>query len=51
VGHYESAELVTDVTGFDDEQSWLDSAGNPHSDQLHLLERYRRLIQTRCATR
>jgi hypothetical protein len=25
------------------EQSWLDSAGNPHSDQLHLVERNRRL--------
>ena len=43
VGHYEGPELVIDVTGFSDEQSWLDSAGHPHSDQLHLLERYRRL--------
>jgi hypothetical protein len=43
VGHYEGPELVIDVTGFNDEQSWLDSAGHPHSDQLHLLERYRRL--------
>jgi hypothetical protein len=30
-------------TGFNDEQSWLDSAGHPHGDQLHLVERYRRL--------
>lgn len=43
VGHYEGPELVIDVTGFNDEQSWLDSAGHPHSEQLHLLERYRRL--------
>jgi hypothetical protein len=34
---------VIDVTGFNDEQNWLDSAGHPHSDQLHLVERYRRL--------
>jgi hypothetical protein len=34
---------VIDVTGFNDEQSWLDSSGHPHSHQLHLLERYRRL--------
>ena len=43
VGHYEGPELVIDVTGFNDEQSWLDSTGHPHSDQLHLVERYRRL--------
>jgi hypothetical protein len=43
VGRYEGPELVIDVTGFNDEQSWLDSSGHPHSDQLHLLERYRRL--------
>lgn len=43
IGHYEGPELVIDVTGFSDEQSWLDSAGHPHSEQLHLVEHYRRL--------
>ena len=43
VGHYENGALVIDVTGFNDEQSWLDSAGHPHSEQLHLVETYRRL--------
>ena len=27
VGHYENGALIIDVTGFNDEQSWLDSAG------------------------
>ena len=43
IGHYEGPELVIDVTGFNDEQSWLDSSGYPHSDKLHLVEHYRRL--------
>jgi hypothetical protein len=43
VGHYENGALIIDVTGFNDQQSWLDSAGHPHSEQLHLTETYRRL--------
>ncbi len=43
IGRYEGPELVIDVTGFNDEQSWLDSSGHPHSEKLHLVERYRRL--------
>jgi hypothetical protein len=31
---------VVDVIGFN-EKSWLDPAGHPHSDALHLIERYR----------
>ncbi len=46
VGRYEGDTLVIDVTGFNDQESWLDSAGHPHSDQLHLTERYRRLNST-----
>lgn len=42
VGHYEGDTLVIDVIGFNDQESWLDSAGHPHSDQLHLIERFRR---------
>ena len=43
IGHYEGQELVIDVTGFNDQQSWLDSSGYPHTEKLHLIERYRRL--------
>lgn len=38
-GHWEGDTLVVDVTHFDS-QSWLDEAGNFHSDALHLVERY-----------
>jgi hypothetical protein len=39
VGHWEGDTLVIDVTGFND-QSWFDRAGDFHSDQLHVIERY-----------
>ena len=38
-GHWEGDTLVADVTYFTDE-TWLDRAGNFHSDALHLVERY-----------
>jgi hypothetical protein len=41
VGHYEGDTLVVDVTNFND-KTWLDGYGHPHSDQLHLIERWRR---------
>jgi len=37
-GRWEGETLVIDSTGFND-QSWLDRAGNFHSDQLHVVER------------
>ncbi|HKE25964.1 MAG TPA: hypothetical protein VKB88_26595 [Bryobacteraceae bacterium] len=40
-GHWEGDTLVVDVTGFND-QTWFDRAGNYHSDQLHVVERYTR---------
>ncbi|HJT89655.1 MAG TPA: hypothetical protein VJ732_17420, partial [Bryobacteraceae bacterium] len=40
VGRWDGDTLVVDVIGFND-KSWLDAAGNPHSDALHLIERYR----------
>jgi hypothetical protein len=44
VGHWEGDTLVIDVTGFND-QTWFDRAGDFHSDQLHVVERYTRTSQ------
>ena len=41
VGKYEGDTLVIDTIGFND-KTWLDHLGHPHSDQLHLIERFRR---------
>jgi hypothetical protein len=38
-GHWEGDTLVVDVTSFND-QTWLDRAGNFHSEALHVVERY-----------
>src|SRR5438876_9743692 len=38
-GHWEGETLVVDVTSFND-QTWFDSAGDFHSDALHVVERY-----------
>jgi hypothetical protein len=38
-GHWEDDTLVVDVTGFRPE-TWLDRAGNFHSEALHVVERY-----------
>jgi hypothetical protein len=40
-GWYEGDTLVVDVIGFND-KSWFDQAGHPHTDKLHLTERYTR---------
>jgi len=37
--HWEGSTLVVDVIHFTD-QTWLDRAGNFHSDALHVVERY-----------
>jgi hypothetical protein len=42
VGHYEGDTLVIDTVGFND-KTWLDHVGRPHSDQLHLIERFHRI--------
>ena len=39
IGNWDGESLVIDVTALID-QTWLDSAGNHHSDQLHVVERY-----------
>jgi hypothetical protein len=41
-GKWEGDTLVVDVTGFND-RSWLDDEGHPHSEELHIVERLRRL--------
>ena len=41
VGKWEANALVVDTIGFND-KTWLDDTGKPHSDQLHVIERYRR---------
>ncbi len=38
-GRWEGDTLVIDVTGFND-QTWFDRAGNFHTDELHVVERY-----------
>ncbi len=42
VGKYEGDTLVIDSIGFND-KTWLDHAGRPHSEDLHLIERFRRI--------
>jgi hypothetical protein len=42
VGKWESDTFVVDTIGFND-IPWVDSYGNPRSEQMHLTERYRRL--------
>jgi hypothetical protein len=38
-GRWEGDTLVVDVTGFND-KTWFDRAGNFHSEDLHVVERY-----------
>ena len=42
IGHWEGDTLVVDTIGFND-KTWLDRAGHPHSDKLHLVERIHRV--------
>jgi len=41
IGKWEGDTLVVDSTGFND-KTWLDVAGHPHSESLHIVERMRR---------
>ena len=46
IGWYENDNtLVVDTVGFND-KTWLDQVGHPHTEQLHLIERYRRVDKT-----
>jgi hypothetical protein len=40
VGHWEGDTLVVESTGYD-EKTWLNGSGYPHSEEMHLTERYR----------
>lgn len=42
IGWYDNGSLVVDTVGFND-KTWLDRVGHPHSDALHLIERFRRI--------
>jgi hypothetical protein len=42
IGHWEGDTLVVDTIDFND-KTWLDRAGHPHSEELHVMERIRRM--------
>jgi hypothetical protein len=46
IGKWVGDTLEVDTIGFND-RTWLDSTGKPHSDELHVVERYRRPRQDR----
>jgi hypothetical protein len=41
IGRWEGSTLVVDSIGFND-KTWLDGTGKPHSESLHVVERYSR---------
>ena len=41
IGHWEGDTLVVDVVGFN-EATWMDYFGHPHTDMLHVVERFSR---------
>jgi len=41
-GKWDGDTLVADTTGIND-KTWLDALGHPHSDALHVVERFRRV--------
>jgi hypothetical protein len=42
IGRWEGDTLVIDSIGFKDEKVWIDENANPHSDALHVVERWTR---------
>jgi hypothetical protein len=46
IGHWDGDTFVVDSTGFND-KTWLDRAGHPHSDKLHVTERLHRIAADR----
>jgi len=41
IGRWEGDTFVAETIGFND-KSWLDDGGHPHSDAMHVIERFRR---------
>jgi hypothetical protein len=44
IGKWDGDTFVVDTVGFND-KSWLDFYGDPHSEDMHLVERYKRMGQ------
>ena len=42
MGHWEGDSLVVDTVGFN-EGTWIEAEGFPHTDRLHLIERFTRV--------
>jgi hypothetical protein len=42
IGSWDGDTFVIDSIGFKDKRTWADENANPHSDQLHLVERWTR---------
>ena len=42
LAHWEGDTLVIDSIGFKDERVWIDENANPHSDQMHVVEKWTR---------
>ena len=42
VGKWQGDTLVVDSNGFND-RTWLDALGHPHSESMHIVERFRRI--------
>ena len=42
IGRYDGQTLVVDTVGISD-KAWIDAAGHPHTDALHVTERFRRV--------
>jgi len=41
IGHWQGDTLVVDNIGFND-KTWLDAAGHPHTEKLHVIEHFTR---------
>jgi hypothetical protein len=46
IGHWEGDTLVVDTVGFN-EKMWFDAEGDPHTTQLHTIERFTRVSRDR----
>ena len=42
IGHWDGDTLVVDTTGFND-KAWFDGAGVPHTQKMHITERFHRV--------